>query len=164
MLIPTSLLQRGFRAIVGWFDDRSASPIMRRRVNKGSDEFFSHETRHRGETEFDEILDPAGAESDDDDSPQDALTELEDAYDSAKLRVASVAVMLAAVAVFGLGLRGIGPLARFARLTVGSDSTRTLLLGLAAVVGVIRLVLAILKTFDLRRELARVRSSRGSRS
>jgi hypothetical protein len=32
--------------------------IMRKRINRGSDEFFEWEAQHRGETELDEVLDP----------------------------------------------------------------------------------------------------------
>ncbi len=33
-------------------------PIMRARINRGSDEFFAWEAEHAGETELDELLNP----------------------------------------------------------------------------------------------------------
>ena len=33
-------------------------PIMRTRINRGSDEYFAWEAKHSGETELDEVLDP----------------------------------------------------------------------------------------------------------
>jgi len=39
--------------ILGWFDRRLADPVMRERINDGSDRFFAHEEKHWGELEID---------------------------------------------------------------------------------------------------------------
>jgi hypothetical protein len=47
------------RAVVIVAERLTEPPIMRKRINRGSDEFFEWEARHRGEMELDEVLDPS---------------------------------------------------------------------------------------------------------
>lgn len=46
------------RLVVIILERLTDAPIMRQRINRGSDEFFAWEAEHRGETELDEVLDP----------------------------------------------------------------------------------------------------------
>jgi hypothetical protein len=46
------------RAVVIVLERLTEPPIMRTRINRGSDEFFAWEAEHAGETELDEVLNP----------------------------------------------------------------------------------------------------------
>jgi hypothetical protein len=46
------------RVVVIVLERLTEPPIMRTRINRGSDEFFAWEAEHAGETELDEVLDP----------------------------------------------------------------------------------------------------------
>jgi hypothetical protein len=46
------------RAVVIVAERLTEPPIVQKRINRGSDEFFEWEAMHRGETELDEVLDP----------------------------------------------------------------------------------------------------------
>jgi hypothetical protein len=48
------------RVVVIILERLTDAPIMRQRINRGSDEFFAWEAEHRGETELDEVLNPRG--------------------------------------------------------------------------------------------------------
>jgi hypothetical protein len=41
------------RMILGWFDRTLADPVMRERINDGSDRFFAYEEEHLGELDVD---------------------------------------------------------------------------------------------------------------
>lgn len=46
------------RVVIVVLERLTEPPIMRTRINRGSDEFFEWESKHAGETELDEVLDP----------------------------------------------------------------------------------------------------------
>jgi hypothetical protein len=46
------------RVVVVMLERLTEPPIMRARINRGSDEFFAWEAKHAGETELDEVLNP----------------------------------------------------------------------------------------------------------
>lgn len=46
------------RLVVIVLDRLTEKPIMRTRINRGSDEFLAWEAKHAGETELDEMLNP----------------------------------------------------------------------------------------------------------
>ena len=46
------------RVVVVVLERLTEPSIMRTRINRGSDEFFTWEAEHAGETELDEVLDP----------------------------------------------------------------------------------------------------------
>jgi hypothetical protein len=46
------------RVVVVVVERLTEPPIMRTRINRGSDEFFAWEAKHAGETELDEVLNP----------------------------------------------------------------------------------------------------------
>ncbi len=41
-----------FRMILGWIDRWLDPPVMRERINRGTDRFFDHEEKHWGELEI----------------------------------------------------------------------------------------------------------------
>jgi hypothetical protein len=43
--------------VIGWIDRVTGSPIMRERINSGSDRYFRHEVEHWGELEPDDSID-----------------------------------------------------------------------------------------------------------
>jgi hypothetical protein len=43
------------RMLIGWLDRRSGGPIMKERINSGSDRFFADEEKEWGRTEIDSI-------------------------------------------------------------------------------------------------------------
>jgi hypothetical protein len=45
-----------FRMALGWFDRRAVDPVMRERINSGSDKFFEQEEKSWGNSEIDSIL------------------------------------------------------------------------------------------------------------
>ena len=65
ILVPVRLLQIVWRAALGFVDRLTDPPIMRRRINPGSDEYFACRKKHEGDSEVDDFLDP-GREYDDD--------------------------------------------------------------------------------------------------
>jgi hypothetical protein len=44
------------RMLIGWLDRRTGAPIMRERINAGSDRFFASEQENWGKTEIDSIM------------------------------------------------------------------------------------------------------------
>lgn len=44
------------RMFLGWLDRRVAAPIMRERINEGSDKYFEYAEKHWGESEIDSIV------------------------------------------------------------------------------------------------------------
>lgn len=58
-LDPTRLIHLLWRAIVGAIDRWTDPPIMRKRINDGSDKYFEWRKKHEGDSELDEFFDPA---------------------------------------------------------------------------------------------------------
>jgi hypothetical protein len=44
------------RMSLGWLDRRVAAPIMKERINNGSDKYFDYADKHWGESEIDSII------------------------------------------------------------------------------------------------------------
>jgi hypothetical protein len=44
------------RMLIGWLDRHASAPIMRERINAGSDRFFEAEKENWGKTEIDSLL------------------------------------------------------------------------------------------------------------
>jgi hypothetical protein len=42
---------------LGWLDQRVAAPVMKERINDGSDKYFEYARKHWGESEIQSILD-----------------------------------------------------------------------------------------------------------
>lgn len=42
--------------LLGWFDRQVGAPVMRERINKGSDKFFAQEDRNWGASELDSVV------------------------------------------------------------------------------------------------------------
>ena len=57
-MLVLSLVHRVVRGVVAWLDRRTEAPIMQRRINARSEEYFQWRDTHRGETGLDDILDP----------------------------------------------------------------------------------------------------------
>jgi hypothetical protein len=55
-VITLGMLFQFFAMILGWLDRRSGAPIMRERINKGSDNFFKEEEKNWGRSEIDSIV------------------------------------------------------------------------------------------------------------
>ena len=55
-----------WRSVLGVIDRWTDPPIMRQRINAGSDEYFAWRKKHEGDSELDEIFDPANERADDD--------------------------------------------------------------------------------------------------
>lgn len=55
-VISLGVVFGGFRMILGWIDRRAGDPIMRERINKGSDKFFVDEEKNWGRSEIDSII------------------------------------------------------------------------------------------------------------
>jgi hypothetical protein len=55
-VISLGMVFGGFRMILGWIDRRTGDPIMRERINKGSDKFFIDEEKNWGRSELDSVV------------------------------------------------------------------------------------------------------------
>jgi hypothetical protein len=55
-VITLGTLMSFVRMILGWFDRHAVDPIMRERINSGSDRFFQQEGENWGKSEIDSIL------------------------------------------------------------------------------------------------------------
>ena len=65
--ILTQLVHRWLRTILGAIDRWTDPPIMRQRINAGTDKYFEWRDRHEGDSELDELFDPGNEMADDDD-------------------------------------------------------------------------------------------------
>ena len=45
-----------FWVLLGWLDRQVGAPVMRERINKGSDKFFAKENRNWGASELDSVV------------------------------------------------------------------------------------------------------------
>jgi hypothetical protein len=55
-----------WRTVIGSIDRWTDPPIMRQRINKGSDKYFEWRAEHEGDSELDELLDMANERGEDD--------------------------------------------------------------------------------------------------
>ena len=55
-VITVGMVLTFVRMIVIWADRRSAAPVMKERINAGSDRFFKDEEKRLGDTEIDSII------------------------------------------------------------------------------------------------------------
>jgi hypothetical protein len=55
-VITLGTLVSFIRMILGWFDRHAVDPVMRKRINSGSDGFFQEEGKNWGKSEIDSIL------------------------------------------------------------------------------------------------------------
>jgi hypothetical protein len=55
-VITVGMVARYARMLIGWLDRRTGEPIMRERINAGSDRFFAAEKENWGKTEIDSIM------------------------------------------------------------------------------------------------------------
>ena len=138
------LVRRVTRLLLGWLDDRSASPIMREHINEGSRRYFERADEDRGRSELDLFFDGVDGSSGDDDAAirDDAEASLADVTRAARiawLRCMGFGVLGAAAVIVLLAAFGRGPLAAREALDVGARVERlvfgTLGIGVALVRG-----------------------------
>ena len=55
-VITVGVTMQLFRMGLGWLDRHATAPIMRERINTGSDRFFDQEEKNWGRSEIDSIL------------------------------------------------------------------------------------------------------------
>lgn len=58
------ILHAVWRRVLGGIDRWTDPPIMRQRVNGGSDKYFAWQRKHEGDSELDEFLDPENERAD----------------------------------------------------------------------------------------------------
>jgi hypothetical protein len=51
-------LHRVVKWVLPYIERWTEAPIMRQRINEGSDQYFAWRDAHAGETDLDEVLDP----------------------------------------------------------------------------------------------------------
>ena len=57
MDVYIQIFRVAFRKLLALAERATEAPIMKRRINAGSDEYFDWESEHEGESELDEVLD-----------------------------------------------------------------------------------------------------------
>jgi hypothetical protein len=55
-VITVGMVARYAGMLIGWLDRRTGDPVMRERINAGSDQFFAAEEENWGKTEIDSIM------------------------------------------------------------------------------------------------------------
>jgi hypothetical protein len=55
-VITVGTLLSFVRMALGWFDRNAGDPVMRERINSGSDKFFQQEEQNWGKSEIDSII------------------------------------------------------------------------------------------------------------
>ena len=58
MTSPIWLVHRLVRLVLPYIERWTEAPIMKQRINAGSDQYFAWREKHAGETDLDEVLDP----------------------------------------------------------------------------------------------------------
>ena len=66
-MIPLPILYPIWRKLLAAVDRWAEPPIMRQRINAGSDEYFAWQEEHAGESELDDVLGIRRCDEDDDD-------------------------------------------------------------------------------------------------
>ena len=110
----TPLLRHGLRFALGWLDERTQAPIMRRYINEGSRRYFQRERTERGASELDVLFEgtawpevPLASGADD-----GSGATLAQKSRAARLRVLGYLALGAVATLWLLAASGHGPLAR----------------------------------------------------
>ena len=156
-MLDVLIFRRALRAFLGWLDTRTEAPIMKRRVNLGSDKYFRRAALTKGESEFDEILGGRTPVDGDDDygipAERSQREWLEEDYAKARKIVLGSGILLPVATVYLLGFAGLGPLGR-ALARLGSRKPEAIIAtGFVFAVCAFQLVRMSIRAVRLKREL-----------
>jgi hypothetical protein len=137
------IVRRATRLLLGWLDDRSASPIMREHINDGSRRYFEQADEDRGRSELDLLFDGVDGSSRCDDAAtrEDTEASLADITRAARitwLQSMGFVVLGAASVIFLLAAFGRGPFAAPEAQDVGARLERLVFGTLGIGVSVVR--------------------------
>lgn len=65
--VLSQILRFVWRKVIGAIDRWTDPPIMRRRINAGSDKYFEWRAEHEGDSELGDLFDPGNERGDDED-------------------------------------------------------------------------------------------------